>query len=286
LPFSSHVIGSSLQRIFDIPWIADFRDPFSYSHTNTSEPDPFKVKKEIEVLASASLCTTTSLGFSAAVSKVYAGPIKVLHNGFGDMHPLRTQHLGSTILISYQGSIYRDFQKVDLILEALEIFFTSHTKITTTKKSIKFRIGGYSTHLVTEYFQAKNKQLPEWIEIIGVTSAKDTLKIQRDSDFLLMLNWEDTKQPGVMQTKLYEYLCSGTRIIATGGFQDESVEILTNSQVCTFFYNSYDLAQYFHVLVNSDTAEITRNEDYIQQFSRRNQAVILNEMANQLLRQK
>lgn len=283
LPFEAHQIASILKLKFEIPWIADYRDPFSYSHTVIGSPKSDKIELERATLVNADLCLTTSLGFSRAIRKVYAGKIEIVHNGFNRLEPLRSSKLNNPILISYQGSIYKEFQDIELVLSALDSCYMQLNDMGRNDLPIIFRVGGFSTHMITEYFQQQAKEVPAWIDLIGVTSISETRRMQIDSDFLLMLNWEDKNQAGVMQTKLYEYVSSGTRIIATGGFLDESSDILKISGSCFSFKDTRALRDFLLRIIETDQLEINRDDVGLERFSRRSQAGVIHRLAVDLL---
>lgn len=284
LPFASHVIAHEIKAELGIPWLADYRDPYSYSHTSPVAPLSSQIEFEKNTLSNASICTTTSIGFGETIRKVYAGPISVIHNGFNSLEVPRPHKMSDQVIISYQGSIYDRYQRFDIVLEALDIYYRRDVVSTKPLKAIRLRFGGYSTHLIHNYFKSQSREIPEWIEIVGVKSAKETRKIQIESDFLLMLNWEDKSQSGVMQTKLYEYLSSGTNVIATGGFEDESYEILQKSGICLFFKDAQELAKFFLELNQPNQLGFNRNDLAIEEYSRSNQAKKIDEIAKAILK--
>ena len=283
LPFEAHQIASILKFEMQLPWIADYRDPYSYSHTVNDEPRLERIALEHKTVANADLCITTSLGFSNAIRKVYSGPIEVVHNGFDKLEPLRDSEFDEPIMISYVGSIYSDFQDISLVLNALDSFYSQFKVTEQFKLPIKLRVGGFSTHLVKDFFQQNSRSIPNWVELIGVTSIAKARKIQMESDFLLMLNWEDRDQAGVMQTKLYEYISSGTRILATGGYEDESNQILKLSGTCSWFQDAQSLSTFLFDIARNKQLPIQRNDVDLEQFSRKNQAMVINRLATDLL---
>jgi glycosyltransferase involved in cell wall biosynthesis len=138
---------------------------------------------------------------------------------------------------------------------------------------IEIQFGGFSTHLVTEYFQVRNLPIPRWVSFVGVTSVAKAKEIQQSADFLLLLNWEDSKQLGVMQTKLYEYIASGVPVIATGGEGiDESTKLLEEAGNSFSFTSSKDLYQFLVDLLDRKSIKNNRNLDFIRNFSRKEQA--------------
>lgn len=278
LPFETHLIASEIAQYGSIPWIADYRDPFSFSHTNISPISSETIALERKTLKSASACSTTSVGFSAAVNKVYDGEVFVLHNGFDELNVKKVQHLKKPINISYQGSIYKDFQDITIILDALDLFYSNIILKPYIDLPITIAFGGFSTHLIKNHYDSKSVPLPPWVELKGVVDFLVAKRIQHESDFLLLLNWEDEKQPGVMQTKLYEYISSGTPILSTGGSgKDETAQILRETNTSFHFQSALTLCQYLQKVIRDGSIDYNPDFKMIAKYSRGFQAKQLSE---------
>lgn len=283
LPFETHEIASKLHSLESIPWIADYRDPYSFSHTRNSPVDIKVAGHEKNIISSASACITTSLGFSKAIQNVYPGEIHVLHNGFDKLNISARKSLSLPIEILYQGSIYPDYQDVSIALEALDFYYASRPN-QGSDLPITITFGGFSTHVINEFYSRNSRVLPPWVKLQGVLDFKSTQLLQQSVDFLLLLNWEDYSQPGVMQTKLYEYISSGTPIISTGGSsRDESSEILTKTNTANHFGDSTALADFFVKLVQDVDIEFSPNHQEILNYSRQTQASQLAKLINSLV---
>ena len=282
LPFETHEIANRLSGLESIPWIADYRDPYSFSHTRKTPAEIKTVEYEKEIISSANVCTTTSLGFSKAIQKVYTGPIHVIHNGFDDLNLIQKKSMSLPIEILYQGSIYQDYQDVSIVLEALDLFYESYSN-STFDLPILITFGGFSTHIIDAFYSLNSRDLPSWVKLQGVLGFKSTQLLQQSVDFLLLLNWEDFSQPGVMQTKLYEYISSGTPIISTGGSsRDETFEILLITNTAKHFDDSTSLAQYFLELVQNPMIDYSPNYLEIINYSRQSQAGQLAQVINSI----
>jgi glycosyltransferase involved in cell wall biosynthesis len=59
-------------------------------------------------------------------------------------------------------------------------------------------------------------QISEWVKLCGFVSHSDALRVQRDASALLFLSWADPAADGIVTGKLFEYLSSGTPVIALG----------------------------------------------------------------------
>ena len=86
-PHSMHLIALGLRNKFDIPWIADFRDPwtdidFYHKLKLTRLADRIHRKLEKRVLARANHIVTVSPGCASDLEKIAKRKIEVINNGF------------------------------------------------------------------------------------------------------------------------------------------------------------------------------------------------------------
>ena len=283
LPFEVHEIAKSVKIQTSAAWIADYRDPYSHSHTRSGQADSGLIEHEKAILSTADACTTTSFGFSAAVRKVFGGPIHVLHNGFDELNKNPKPPIQLPIEILYQGSIYPNFQFVSIVLEALDGLYDNLQVEKSLEIPIRITFGGFSTHVVQQFYSMKGQDLPSWVKLQGIFDFGTTRLLQQSANFLLLLNWEDLTQPGVMQTKLYEYISSGTPILSTGGsYLDETSEILRSTNTAHHFRNSGELTRYLQDVLRKLEIDYAPNYQEILKFSRRNQAKVLAELIENL----
>jgi glycosyltransferase involved in cell wall biosynthesis len=277
MPIESHIIGMEIKIQFNIPWVADYRDPFTFNHTRIDHPTPQEVAWEKNLLKFADHVTTTSLGFSNAIAKVFDGNISVVQNGFRELYKKKKKVLTTPIEILYPGQIYKDFQNPLLILEALDRI--------NTKSEIFFRItfSGVSTGIVKEFCLGVFGKVPAWVDLRRQFALKKSLNLQKRADLLLLLNWEGLDQSGVMQTKLYEYVASGTFVLASGGSgSDESSKLLVRSKAGVILTSSHEIENFLMQLIVNRDLPLDRDYVYINSLSRYHQALVFHQIINTL----
>lgn len=82
--------------------------------------------------------------------------------------------------------------------------------------------------------EAERYGLPDVVRQYGIVSRTASFEKQRESQLLLLLNWEDPLEKGTYTGKIFEYLAAQRPILATGGFGNDVIEKLlaeTNSGV-------------------------------------------------------
>ena len=138
------------------------------------------------------------------------------------------------------------------------------------------KVSGYAILHVKQILNEMNLKNLTWIRYGKVLPLDKSLKLQRSSDFLLLLNCNNLNISGWMQTKLYEYISSGVPIIAFGGNgTDESSKLIESTSAGVIIRNKEDLLQYLLRVLEYRNSTLLRNDKAIVQLSRFNQGIIL-----------
>ena len=221
-PYTTHLIAHKLKKN-DLSkiWIADYRDSWSNNFIYKGI-FPFNfIERLVEkhILQKADLVTTISKPFAEMIAKEFNHPnVQVIENGF-DIEELENISKSSIFpdddmfRIVHTGSIYKGrrdpsplFQAIQKIandpqnshwLNRLEVIFAGSNQADLQK-------------LIEQY------QVQKWVKIIGQIKHEDALRMQRDAHLLLFLPWNDLSINGVLTGKLFEYLFSGTPLLAVG----------------------------------------------------------------------
>ena len=70
-----------------------------------------------------------------------------------------------------------------------------------------------------------------YVRLLGFVSREEALRMQRDAHLLLFIVWKDLAERGVFSGKIFEYLFSGTPIMAIGAQgMEESQELILESR--------------------------------------------------------
>ena len=65
--------------------------------------------------------------------------------------------------------------------------------------------------------------------MVGQVSRETALRMQRDADALLFLGFDSPRYGGILTSKLFEYLASGTELLSVGYRRDESTAAMIES---------------------------------------------------------
>ncbi len=177
-------------------------------------------------MRSATLITATSVPFAAKMKARYRDKVDVVENGFDpdDFAALPAASIfpdDGKFRIVYTGTIYPGKQDAtpffqalgelaqNPILENLEVLFVGHQLEHLTALAHRFHVAPY-------------------VRILGFVNREEALRMQRDAHLLLFIVWKDLSERGVFSGKIYEYLFSGTEIMAIGaeGMEESQALIL------------------------------------------------------------
>lgn len=226
-PVTSHIIAKELKNKHKIPWVADLRDLWTQNHSYPYGDIRkfFEQKLELKTLQTADALVT--------VSPIWAEELKTLHkggmtytitNGF-DPDEISTEEidLTSKFTITYTGQIYTGRQDPSKLLAALHDLISDGTM---NPDGIGVRFYGHGNELLAK--EIEKYGLLDIVKQYGIVPREISVEKQRESQMLLLLNWEDQQEKGVYPLKVFEYLSAQRPILATGGSGDDVVEELLN----------------------------------------------------------
>jgi len=218
---SVNVIASKLQKRFNIPWVADFRDLWSQNHNYLMPSWRRWVDRlyEKKTLCNAAAVVTVSDGFARKQQQFLGREILVITNGFGR----DTITDGSVVptrkfTVTYCGTLYPKVQNPLKFFKPL-CELVSSGEICKSDLDIRF-IGTDSSFLEKI---AEDCGVSSAVTFIPRLPRAELFVKQRESQVLLMFNWEDPDSPGVYALKLFEYLAAKRPILATGGYPEDDV---------------------------------------------------------------
>ena len=224
-PVTSHIIAKELKIKHKIPWVADFRDLWSQNHYYPYGPIRkfFDRRLELKTLLPADALVTVSQPWAEKLSALHGGKATyTITNGF-DPVQMNTKRLGLTskFTITYTGNIIMGGQDPSKLFAALRDLISDGTM---NPKDILVRFYGPERDWLSDEIQKYG--LSAIVKYYGIVPREISFEKQRESQLLLLLNWEDQQEKGVCPLKIYEYLAAQRPILATGGFGNDVVERL------------------------------------------------------------
>ena len=224
-PVTSHLIAKELKIKHRIPWVADFRDPWSQNHYYPYGclRKLFDKRLELKTLSVANALVTVSKPWAKQLSILHKGKVTyTITNGF-DPEELSEKEadLTSNFTITYTGRIYTGKQEPSKLFVVLRDLISDGTM---DPNDVEVRFYGPENELLAKEIEIYG--LPDIAKQCGMVTRETSFEKQRESQLLLLLNWEDKQEKGVYPGKVFEYLAARRPILATGGFSNDVVERL------------------------------------------------------------
>ncbi|GAB1451277.1 glycosyltransferase family 4 protein [Draconibacterium sp.] len=232
-PHSMHIIALGLKKKFDIPWIADFRDPWTdidfYAKLRlTKWADKKHHKLELKVLTTADHVVTVSPGCASDIEKIAHRKIEVINNGFDPTdYDFETPGLDETFTISHFGAFNKDRNPATLWKVLGELASAD----TDFKKLLRIKLIGQTDKSVISDIEINN--LKENLVVSEHLPHHDGLvELSKSQVLLLPLN-DAPNVKGILPGKMYEYMALRRPILALGPTDADYAKILkeTNTGV-------------------------------------------------------
>lgn len=237
-PHSMHMIALKLKQKLQIPWLADFRDPWTsidYYHDLmlTKRSDACHRKMERRVLENANEVVVVSPGMAKDFKRIVNREYQVITNGFdGDVHAGNLQsgkkftvmHIGSLVPARNPESLWKSLgllvkENPELAAD-LEIRLIGQTDISVKEAITKEGLDAYTS----------------FIPFIPHNEAIE--KLNSASLLLLIINNTPTADL-ILTGKIFEYLQAGRPILCIGPTAGNAAEIITQTQTgkCVEYYD-------------------------------------------------
>ncbi len=209
-PFVLFHYANELSQEFNIPWIADYRDPW----TLNSDENKFWLEKKIQgflekKIVSKACCITVVSEFVKYKIEQVVQPKRqsflILPNGYDDEAINKVKDIPqsrSELTISLVGSLYN--------WHPYEHFLATCAKFLEQKKqSIKFKFYGTNRKTELEYIiQNKFPILKNHVEVIGKMPNNRLLEELAKDNVMLLFNYYS-----YMGTKIFDYLGINRKIL-------------------------------------------------------------------------
>ncbi len=275
-PHSMHLIAREIHKVFNIPWIADFRDPwtriFYFKHLGLSAKSLRKHKElERSVIAEADRVTVVSsqmkTEFSQGEFETFKDKVEIIPNGYDpeDFDSVeKAPDAEGKFVVAHTGlmpesanpdklwKVLGDMAKSDKDLKEKLMVVTMGQTDGSVKKDI-----------------AENG-LSDNFKDLGYVPHAQSVAWQKRADILLLPLRKEEESKAILTGKFFEYLASGNNILAFGPTDGDLARSLkeTGSGIICEFDDKNSIKEAFVKLQkpNSPTQEQIENR---QKYSRK-----------------
>lgn len=221
-PVTSLLIARRLSGEFQSPWVAEFRDLWTHNHNRNvlafrEALDGIWERRLVKTVAG--LVTVSEPLAETLKARHGACPVLTLPNGYDreDFERDCPEDEGEpgTLNLAYTGMLYPE--RYDL-----QTFFSA---LAATRKA-RIRVRFYGRYTEAAVREAERFGVSSSIFCHDPVPYHQSICLQKRSDILLMLLWNDPGQKGVYTGKLFEYLASLRPILAVGPADNVAGELI------------------------------------------------------------
>jgi len=219
LPFTSHLIAHNLKKKLDIPWIAEFRDPWAQSHYRKRWilRRLFDQLLEYYTIRPANAIISVSKPVMDTLGKLHKNRIMcIIENGYDPDDVINEKHKNEEtqthkFRIVYTGALWQGKRDPKILFDAISSLSDKGLiEISDIEIDLYCHCEDWIRKEISDY------RLESLVNMRGIVPRKDALNAQRTATVLLHLSWDNPQDAGSISGKIYEYLIAMRPIIAFG----------------------------------------------------------------------
>lgn len=242
-PHSTHLIGLRLKKKFNIPWVSDFRDPWTeidYFHQLPLTEKAIEKHRQLEEAVLKESDRVIVVGDTMKQNFLkHTHAIEVIPNGYDTDQKKCTHALDKKFSITHVGLMNADRNPVTLWKVLKEICNTN----SNFKNDLRIRLIGDVAAVIVQDLTHFDHSI---VELIPYLSHEEVTRYQMISQVLLLSINKVQGAKGIVTGKIFEYLQAKRPILAIGPEDGDASIILkkTNSGAIFDFYEREKLKTY------------------------------------------
>ncbi len=230
-PHSMHMIALGVKMETGIPWLADFRDPwtnidFYHELMLTAWADKKHHHQELNVLKQADEVVVISRSMKSDFLKIYDRNYTVITNGFdaADMadfevtpdHKFSIAHIGTMVKTRNPEALWQALSNEVAINQELA-------------ENLEIKLVGSVDYSVSDSIEKAG--LTKYVNKISYLPHNEVIKIQQQSQVLLLLINDTPNAKVILPGKFFEYMASRRPILCIGPADGDAAQVIaeTNS---------------------------------------------------------
>ena len=239
-PHSVNRIGALLKKKFNLPWIADFQDPWTqvdyYKHFKiTSWAHSRHRKMENEVFAHADLITIVSDSWKVDLQHIGAKKVEVIPLGFDPDDFKSSSILDQLFSMTHLGLLGED-RNPETLLHVIKAICEENSDFANYfRLNLVGKVNPKLSNLVASLNLKSN------VFFIGQVSRELALKYMQNSQLLLLLLNKAENVSGRIPGKIFEYMGAKRPVISLGPSGTDVSKIILKSRLGQNIpYNNFD----------------------------------------------
>ena len=273
-PYSVHWIGYRLRHDGKSKrWIADWRDLWTDNHIFPGLPGLRWLERRIEqrFCVTADRLTTVSPYLADTLHAKYGDKVSVVYNGFDpdDLSSLPAKSVfpaDHVFRIVHTGTIYQGCQDPAPLFRAVQHLHLRGVLAPHRLELIFAGSRGDPRQL------ARTLGVEDYVRYLGFLPRPEALRLQRDADALLFLEFESGSNKGILTGKIFEYLYAGPPIIAVGTPAEATDLIVTTGRGWSLGQDVAAIARWLEAALARQLPPLRTATQSLATYTRQNQA--------------
>lgn len=266
-----HLIAEGLARAAGIPWIADFRDPwtrmFYFKHLGLGTWAEKRHKKlEKSVLDNADVVVAVSPLVQEEFQAMTATPVELITNGYDDEDFEQVVEPDGYFNITHTGLFASDGNP-EILWKVLSDKSASESRFAGM---LRIRLAGKNDKEITDAIVKAG--LAANLRDIGYIDHQRAVREQKNASLLILPLRKEPEYRATLPGKLFEYLASGRPVLGIGQTDGAMARVLNSTKAGVVFNwdDEASIRKYIDICwerFNNDT--LKADTENIEQFSRR-----------------
>jgi glycosyltransferase involved in cell wall biosynthesis len=281
------MIALGLKKRLNIPWLADFRDPWTsidfYEELKLSAKANRKHhQQERSVLENADAVSVISQTMATDFERLFKRQYEVISNGFDEEDQIGLSEVkDEKFSIAHIGSMNKARNPIAL-WKALAELISENKEL---RNDLEIKLVGPVDFSVKGYIE--KYKLTNFISYLDYMPHNEIIKVQKKSRVLLLLINNTPNAKMVVTGKLFEYIASGTPILCVGPEDGDAANILkeTKSGLISGFDDvnklKGNILEYYNMFSNGNLE--MKNEN-ASKFSRKNLTKNIADLLNRIVK--
>lgn len=214
-PPSAHLAGRRVAVRSGLPWIADLRDLWSDDRNSLAPRWRRWIDRRLEArtLSRASTLVTVSEPLAEELRRLHpAIPARSVLNGYDPDEVGLAARLTPDLTLTHTGTFYQGRRDPTMLFEALASLIGDGR---IPRDRVRVRL--FARHEPWVAALIRQHALEDVVELRDWTHRREALRVQQESQVLLLLHWGGERERGVYTGKVFEYLAARRPILMVGG---------------------------------------------------------------------
>lgn len=280
-PQSMHLIGLRLHRLTGIPWVADFRDPWTkmhyFKHLELGRRALRKhLRLEREVLDGCNAVVAVTPMVQADFRAMTSTPVHLVTNGYDatDFEAVLSKRTDGTFRVVHTGLFASDGDPVK-VWEALASRRAADPSFAAV---LRIRLAGKVDPEIVESIRSFG--LGDNLDLLGYLPHEESVAELRNADIILLPLRRDPEYRKALPGKIFECMAAGRPVLGTGQEDGAAAALIAETGTGRMFDWDKDPGEFIDAVV---AGSFTPARNGMEKYSRRALSAQMAELFDSLL---